>query len=265
MKFEARTLRSRTLTYIVVPAALLIACAAVSMKASFGDEHIASFQGVGLGESAAQLRVQLGKPKMEGTNEHATFWSYKIDNSDAWRVAIIRENHVVAVYIRQAYGRISHLGDGHGLSFGNSITNMFSKRGKAEPLVYTTYAYLGSSGVYWLYEITQGKISAIGITRSYDFPLPAGATYDSRDGGNPDRAVLLLRTDGTAEQAEHRFALRQSCDYEGRWKIVRKQSLKLDLRRYDRVLMECSTTGFRHNFFFDTTDAVDSRNLIHNF
>lgn len=217
-----------------------------------------SFAGISLGETADQLQTALGVPTIRGFNEHARFWSYRFDGANTWRVAIIQEGQVAGVYIRQAFGRTSHLGDGQGIRLGDSIAHLFKERGKTDPLVYSTYSYPGSSGTYWLYEIVGGKVTGIGFTRSYDYPLPPLSTDDYRDGQTTYRALILVKADGDATGAERRFFRSQTCDYEGKWRMVATKKFTVAGRRYERVLAQCSNTHFRHNFYFDTS-ALASR------
>jgi len=248
---------ARTALVLVTSLYLCGAATASRLQPGAGD----LFYGMRLGETTTQLRASLGHPAMKGFNEHAVFWSYRIDGNNAWRVAIIQHDRIAGVYIRQAYGRVSRLGDGHGLEFGDSISAMFAKRGNADPLVYSTYNYPTQSGVYLLYEITKGKITGIGITRWYDYPLPFLSTYDRRDGRTVYRAFVVTKADGSIVEAESLFLGSQTCDNTGSWAVLTHTTFDFEGRAFDRVLVACSKPIFHFNFYFDITSLVKTKPL----
>jgi hypothetical protein len=214
------------------------------------------FYGVRLGETLIQLRLSLGTPAMIWHSETGDFWRYHIDNARAWRVAIIQRNLVVGAYVRQALDRTSHLSDRAGLALNDSQTKMFLLRGTTEPLAYMTYDYPTSTGVHRLYEISNGVVTGMGVTRSYSYALPPLVTWDRRDGQAPYRAFRLSRFDRPVQRAESRIVLEQSCNNSGVWSVVKSTRFKLDGRLYDRVLAACSVPVYRRNFYFDVTDLV---------
>ena len=217
------------------------------------------FYGMRLGETTTELRAWLGKPAMTWDSETGDFWSYHMDGDRSWRVGIIQHGRVVGIYVRQAQDRTSHLGDGAGIALNDSQRRMFALRGVTEPLAYETYMYATLNGVRRFYEITDGKVTGMGITRSYGYALPPLVTWDRRDGDMPYRAYRLARSDHLITRAENAILFAQSCNTEGRWHVVRSTQFSLNGRIYDRVLAACSVAVYRRNFYFDVTDVVAKR------
>ncbi len=233
---------------------LFVAFCLLPMRAidSRSTDTNTAFQGMRLGETTAQLLRQYGRPAIDGFNEHATFWSYRTDNANAWRVAVIQDDKVTAIYVRQSYGRTSHLRGASGVALGENAQRLL-KNPKVERLVYDTYSFAVGGGLYWLYEISAGTVTGIGLTRSYDFPLPPLSTYDYRDGETPYQAMRLVAADSSPLLGARRFLKTQTCDYSGTWTIVKTTAFSFEQRRYSRVLARCSRNRFFHNFYFDVS------------
>jgi|SRR5579872_43750 len=255
------TCRCTTTLLLVLALAATNSHAEASRGQALTDAHF----GMRLGETLTQVRNAFGVPVITGHSETGDFWSYKIDNGNAWVVGVVQRRRIVGIYLRTAQERTSRLADGTGVRLGDSEARLLKVHGTGSLLAYNIYQYRTKTGAYrLLYEVTNGRVTGVGITRSYFYPLPAAVTWDRRDGETPERAFLAPSSINRPRRFEAAVLAKLSCNGKGSWKIHSVQRVGYEGRLYDRVLGDCSVPTYRHNFFFDVTSLPKRQSTVQN-
>lgn len=238
---------------IVISIWLVTVLVAVTQSSGNSQVNYGGFQNLNIGESSVALISELGKPRLYMRNEIAHYWTYPTDHGNAWLSAVIQDGHIVAIYIRSYPGRRSELGNTLGIKLGDPVDRVAQVHtSRRMSLSFSAFAYPVADGFFWIYEERAGKITGIALTREYLLAIPSQMTNDKRNGASVDQAVRLAAPADKKLIAEDRYLHAQVCAAGDSWKIIGHESMTRNKKHYDKLLIVCPSSKFRHYFYFET-------------
>jgi hypothetical protein len=218
-----------------------------------------SLLNVSLGESARDVRSQLGKPHEIVPSSIGDLWRYDADNGNATLEIVINQDQVLNVAVRVKGGKQSSIADPYGASLGMSAQALASLRG-APIASYddgASLAYGQPAGVRWFYTLDAGAVTGIQVSMPLPAPDAVQVVSDAQHDGSTEAKAFVVkaRTEAATTNAELTFLRSQTCDASGSWQ-VKGQELVADAGRYfDLFHLMCSATQHPKDFYFDITQS----------
>jgi len=218
---------------------------------------VVSWLGAQIGQSPADLRSSLGRPKQIVPTNVGDQWSYNADKGNVTLEIIVDQNHVVSITARVNPGRQSTLADPFGGALGMSASALTAARGTPG----ATYdngaevAYADPSGARWDYNFDNGAVSGISVWAPLPPPTAPQVVSDATHDGSTTWKAFIVKasTQTDAANAELAFLQSLSCGTGGTWQIITEESVSAGGGFFDLYHVACSTTKSPHDFYFDVS------------
>ena len=215
--------------------------------------------GATLGETSADLRSQLGKPReILGTNV-GDLWRYDADNGNVTLEVVVSSDKVESITARVKPGKQSALADPLGGALGMSVAALEGARG-APGATYDSggeLAYQDAAGLRWNYGIDSGVVFSISIWAPTPVPVQAQVVSDaSHDGTTLAKAFIVKATSQSdATNAELSFMHTLACGDGGDWQVIDQELVTAGGGFFDLYHVVCTTTKAGRDIYFDVSES----------